>query len=427
MKLEIIDFNKIFDPEKVITSSTMLEKTREKKKEKKFDENSIFSERIYGDPEDPDNIDILGWIDFGEGEVINPIAFFRLKKLFKKENLNKIISFNKETNSEGEFIEEPIEDANLGLIEFKNRFLEMFEKYANKSKPEYKVIKDMYDNGTLFISKFPVFNPRIRPAVLLHNTLIYDDINKYYNLIIKYNNEISNLRLEETDKEDGILSKLEILYQIQFNCNKVVEAIIESFLKGKRGLFRRIMIGARLNFSSRLLIVPKPDGSLDSIDIPYVAFLELYKYFLVNLIYSTENISPNEALQRIEDAKNYFDPKIYKYMLELKDKTNLGCQFLIDRNPTINIGSIILVKLDKIKTDYNDLTMSLSNNVLACLGADFDGDVLNLIPIFTTDQKKAFENFKPSKLIISKNDGKFNRDFQFDKDQKLGLWNLVNN
>jgi len=53
-------------------------------------------------------------------------------------------------------------------------------------------------------------------------------------------------------------------------------------------------------------------------------------------------------------------------------------------------------------------------------------DVLNLIALFTEEQKNSFINFTPAKMIISKNNGKFNRDYDFDKDQKLGLYCLNN-
>ena len=368
MYLSIINFEDVFDPERVITASEMLEKTKDKK-EKKFDDNSIFSEKIFGTWDDYDNISNLAWVDLGSYKIINPIGYFRLEKLFRKDNLKRIISFNKETNAEGEFVEnEENDDFNLGMLEFEEKFEYFLEKYGNQDKDEYNTVLKMYNDGTLFINKFPILHPKMRPGILLNSTLVYDDINKFYNLLIRYNNEIKELEKEEVDKEDSILSKLELLFQIQYNANRISEYIINKILKGKKGLFRKTIIGTRLNYSSRLLIVPKTDGSVNQIDIPYVAFLELFKFPLVNLMYNTENLSPNYCYEYIENAKNYFDKKLYKYMIELKDNTKMNIRFMLSRNPVINIGSILCLSLDKIKEDYTDFTMSISNTILKTCG-----------------------------------------------------------
>ena len=41
-------------------------------------------------------------------------------------------------------------------------------------------------------------------------------------------------------------------------------------------------------------------------------------------------------------------------------------------NPTLGIGSMLLLEIDEIKTDYSDLTLSISNNLLSVLAGDYD-------------------------------------------------------
>jgi len=48
-------------------------------------------------------------------------------------------------------------------------------------------------------------------------------------------------------------------------------------------------------------------------------------------------------------------------------------------------------------------------------------DVLNVVPIFDEDMKKTFEILSPVNLIISNNDGKFNKKLSLDKDQIIGI------
>jgi len=86
----------------------------------------------------------------------------------------------------------------------------------------------------------------------------------------------------------------------------------------------------------------------------------------------------------------------------------------------------LMLEITKIKPNYDDLTLSVSNNILAALGGDYDGDVLNIVPLFTEYLKETFSLLRPENLIISKNDGTFNRDFGLDKDQKLGI-HILNN
>jgi len=114
-------------------------------------------------------------------------------------------------------------------------------------------------------------------------------------------------------------------------------------------------------------------------------------------------------------------------MNELIKKTKGGgCTFLLNRNPTISIGSILYLKIGKVKPDYDDVTLGISNNLLAVLSGDYDGDVLNIIPIFDTIMKEHFSLLSPDNLIVNRDDGRFNSDFDMAKDQVLGIFALNN-
>lgn len=160
--------------------------------------------------------------------------------------------------------------------------------------------------------------------------------------------------------------------------------------------------------------------------MPYKTFLELYKFPLLNIASRAEGITFNEANKLYNESTTKFNPKMYRYMQELLNKSKGGVNIILNRNPTINIGSMMLLKIGEVKSDINDLTLSISNNILSSLNADFDGDVLNIIALFTFKQKQDFANLTPQNLIISNNNGKFNRDFTLAKDQRLGVYILNN-
>ncbi|WP_216369601.1 hypothetical protein, partial [Brevibacillus sp. MCWH] len=104
-------------------------------------------------------------------------------------------------------------------------------------------------------------------------------------------------------------------------------------------------------------------------------------------------------------------------------------RIIINRNPTINYGSLLLMKVVEVKKEYkDDYTMSLPIQILRVLNADFDGYVLNIISLKSKKFIKAFDkNFNPRKnMFISRNDGLFNDDFNLFKDQIIGLYEFNN-
>ena len=99
----------------------------------------------------------------------------------------------------------------------------------------------------------------------------------------------------------------------------------------------------------------------------------------------------------------------------------------MNRNPSISIHSIQIVKIVDVKYDVDDYVLNLSNNILAGMGADYDGDVLNLIALFARSQYEDFKALDPTYQLISNNDGNFNRTFSINKDNSLAVYLLNEN
>ena len=80
------------------------------------------------------------------------------------------------------------------------------------------------------------------------------------------------------------------------------------------------------------------------------------------------------------------------------------------------------MKIVDVKSDYSDLTMNVPVGVLSSLAGDFDGDVLNLISIKDRKMAENFERvFSPKLMMISRDNGAFNRKFSLIKDEAIGL------
>jgi hypothetical protein len=139
------------------------------------------------------------------------------------------------------------------------------------------------------------------------------------------------------------------------------------------------------------------------------------------------NSTYNHSYEDWYKATIKFDPKIYEIMMYLVKKRKP--KIMINRNPTINYGSMLLMKIVDIPREYKDnYTMSLPIQILRVLNADFDGDILNIISLKTKKLSKSYDRtFNPRKnMYVSRNDGMFNDDFNLLKDQMIGLYEFNN-
>lgn len=85
----------------------------------------------------------------------------------------------------------------------------------------------------------------------------------------------------------------------------------------------------------------------------------------------------------------------------------------------------MFLNVAKIKKDFDDTTLSLSNNLLQAYAGDYDGDVLNIISIHDNYLKESLSMLSPRNLIIN-SQGVLDRRFSFIKEQNLGIWQLNN-
>ena len=433
MQLSILNFDDIYDPTKVITSTDYIIGGNKKER---FNDDGVFSERIFGENSDDTPIDTLGWIVFEKFKIIAPVYFERLKKVFKNKILNKILSYEMKTDEYGNLVpidSNPIKFQNSGILGFINNFEEIVEEYANKEVPEYETVMNGYEQGLLFIDKIPVISAKLRPGMIISGSknknknksktkpvLKYDDINGLYNFALEYSNKIKE-NIDEVENDDVKLSVFPMLYNLQDYCNRITLYIINNFLKEKKGILRKLIASTRVNYSARNVLTPRLKGNIDEVELPYLTFLELYKFPLINMIVRNEGITFNNAEIYINNCKRKFDKKLYRYMCELIKRSKNGICILLNRNPSIAIGSILMLRVASVKDDFTDLTISVSNNILSNLNADYDGDVLNIFALLTQDQKEYFKALRPSNLIIDKNNGKFDRGFSLGKDSRYGL------
>lgn len=374
---------------------------------------------------------MTGWIKLKEDKFIHPIFFNMLRSVIGATAFNEIIEINKNTNKNGIVVEEENSKnpfKGLGITGFIENFDDIMVYYKRKNKKKKAMIEEILrERKKIFASSIPVFSSVLRPLYFKGETHTYTPIDRKYNIIYSLSRLLNNddvpVVLEIKKKKKDKKPKLDnesALYILQMKLMELWELVFCKIDK-KDGHIREFILGGRLNFSSRDVIIPDDELKADEIKLGYVAFLELYKYEVIAHLVKMNDITENEAYEQWFKATINFNPKIYELMMYLVKK--FKPKVLINRNPSINYGSILVMKIIEIKPDLNDYTMSLPIQILKVLNADFDGDILNVVSLKTKKLSKAFDKiFNPRKnMFISRNDGLFNDDFNLFKDQIIGL------
>jgi hypothetical protein len=285
-------------------------------------------------------------------------------------------------------------------------------------KKEEKIRSFLEGVDEVFTDKIPVISIVLRPAMRTADGLKLDELNNVYINILK-NVEILNDEVNLTEIIRDITVEL-----IQAEYFQLSTKIMDN-IKSKSGLIRNQIMGTRVNFSARNIISPAKAGyKVDEIVLPYLTFLYLYKLEIVNIVSRIKGISLFEAEEVWHKASLKVDQEVYKVMKKIITDEEIG--ILLNRNPTISYGSMLYLRVAGIKDDYEDWTMSIHNGILSLLAGDYDGDVLNVISLKDSEMKEVFrEVFSPVSLIIDSNNGKFNTALNLERDQVLGLSNLL--
>jgi DNA-directed RNA polymerase beta' subunit len=453
MYLELFNPEESFDESNVISNHDPIDRN------KNFTDDGVFSEKIFGKmngsseeyscscgslrgkfhqkeicPEcetqvifQKSLITKFGWIDLSEEySIINPFFFEIISKdIIGKDEMERIISFDPKLDIDGGVIDRSTEESpyiDFGLILFKENFEEILEFYFERSNKKEKIRKQyefILDNlDKVFISKIPVYSAILRPANIVGDKMTFGEENIWFNQII-YDSEV--LKNKKNIEKRSLIVK-PIHYEIQILANQVYEKII-SILAGKTGFLRNTLLGNRVNWSVRTVISPiatEENYEINEVIYPYLPAVELFKFEIINILSKSVGSYP-EAFKIWHEATTSFSPRVYNILKELVDKTEGGLSILLNRNPTISLGSMLFVKIAKIKEKFEDYTLNVSNNILLFLAGDFDGDVLSTFSLKDISYKEHFSRLDPRLMVIDNDTGEFNRNVDLDKDYRLGI------
>lgn len=382
------------------------------------------------------DMSITGWIRLKTHYIIHPIYYNMLASIIGADAFAEIINYDKKVTKDGAII--PKEGAHspfagIGIMEFKERFTEIMDYYYNKKKNKQNEIDCVLaDVKKVFAQSIPVYSAVLRPMSFKGEALFYNPIDKKYNAIFNSSKLLNDVNEYEKRRKKWSKSKRErqdlghILSYIQDKLMSLWEKIFEQ-IDQKEGYIKSDILGGQINFSSRTVIIPDPTLKADEIVMNYIQFLEMYRYEIIACLVKISGISEYEAANEWKLATINYSEKIYQIMKYIIKKRKP--KVLINRNPTINYGSFLCMRIKDVKKyDSNDYTMSLPLQILPVMNADFDGDIENTIPLKTKELEKSFNKyFNPRyNFFVSRNDGGFNSDMNLYKSQLIGLYEFNN-
>jgi len=256
----------------------------------------------------------------------------------------------------------------------------------------------------------PVIPPAIRPMVPLDGgRYATSDVNDLYRRVINRNNRLK--KLKEINAPDVILRNEKRILQ------EAVDALIDNTirhssvsgnqsqrrplkslsdnLKGKRGLFRQNLLGKRVDYSGRSVIVVGPDLKLHQCGLPKHMALELFKPFIVSELLKRE-LSYNipGARRLIEDAI----PEVWAILEEVIR----GKYVLLNRAPTLH--RLGIQAFQPVLIEGN--AIQLHPLVCTAFNADFDGDQMAVhVPLSEEAQAEARLVMAADKNILKPGNG----------------------
>lgn len=326
------------------------------------------------------DITVTGWIILDREVVINPIYYKKLRTFIGTKIFPEILKFKEPHDRDPENASAGIYDG-LGCIEFHERFDEIMMFYLKKNRSNQKKRElfffIMSRRNQVFTHSIPVYSSHLRPFVIRGTEIKYSDDDKLFKHIFtnskmlndKYELErkITAAKKKRNINSVQYLRKENILFSIQSDLDKLWNSSFE-LIKKKTGIIRDKILGGRLDMSARNVIVPDKDLRPDEIKLGYTTFLELYKLEIISILVNMLDIDHPKAWNMWKDATINFNEQIYKVMQYMVKNRNIICE--INRNPTINYGSILVMKVKEVIPDINDYTMSLPESVLTLLNAD---------------------------------------------------------
>ena len=270
-------------------------------------------------------------------------------------------------------------------------------KIREQAIKRIRILENLVGTGSspawMILTILPVIPPALRPMIQLEGgRFATSDLNELYRRIITRNNRL--LRLLEIDAPQLIIRNEKRLLQeavdtlidngkrgkIALSANNRPLKSLSDIIKGKHGRFRQNLLGKRVDYSGRSVIVVGPSLKLNQCGLPYEMAIELFQPFIIRELIN-QGLASNMKIAKnlIQQSESIIDPVLEKVL-----KSH---PIFLNRAPTLHRLGIqafepILVQGRAIK---------LHPLVCSAFNADFDGDQMAVhIPLSWEAQSECY-------------------------------------
>ncbi|MBO5819521.1 MAG: DNA-directed RNA polymerase subunit beta' [Bacteroidales bacterium] len=240
----------------------------------------------------------------------------------------------------------------------------------------FRAAKDLSKPEWMILTVIPVIPPELRPLVPLDGgRFATTDVNDLYRRVIIRNNRLKKLieikapevilRNEKRmlqEAVDSLFDNSRKASAVETDSNRPLKSLSDS-LKGKQGRFRQNLLGKRVDYSARSVIVVGPELKMHECGLPKDMAAELYKPFIIRKLIERGIVKTVKSAKKIVDRK---DPVVW----DILEHVMKGHPVLLNRAPTLHRLGIQAFQPKMIEGKAIQL------HPLACtaFNADFDGD-----------------------------------------------------
>ena len=297
-------------------------------------------------------------------------------------------------------------------IELRNEMQSTSDVKRKKATKRLRVVEALRKSGNrpewMIFTALPVVPPELRPMVQLDGgRFATSDLNDLYRRVINRNNRLK--RLLELGAPDIIVRNEKRMLQ------EAVDALIDNgrrgrvvsgsgkhklkslsdLLKGKQGRFRQNLLGKRVDYSGRSVIVVGPNLALDECGLPKRMALELFKPFVMRRLVDAGHAHNIKAAKRLVER---VDPKVWDVLEEVIQDYVV----LLNRAPTLHRLGIQAFKVKLI----DGSAIQIHPLVCAAFNADFDGDQMAVhVPLSRKAQDEARTRMLSVRNLLSPSNG----------------------
>lgn len=265
----------------------------------------------------------------------------------------------------------------------------------------------------MVLTTLPVLPPTLRPLVELENgRLVAADVNEIYRLIITRNQRLADFLYKYDapglitiqgkkllqESVDSLIDNARLPKNKMFCLNNKPLKSLTEILEGKQGRFRQSLLGKRVDYSGRSVIIVGPTLSLNEVGLPYEMAAELFQPFLINELLKTKPGCVKFSAKQAQTIVKKNKPLVWSLLGKLAKKYCV----LLNRAPTLHRYGI----------QAFDPTIVLGKSIhlhpLVCSGfnADFDGDQMAVhLPLYESSQLEARSMMRPVHNIFSSSNG----------------------